>query len=521
MSEVYRILIVEDQENDYELAKREINQVLESCEFVRVETPEDFINSLLNFKPDLIVSDFTMPHFDGLSVIKLALQNAPLTPVIICTGTLNEETAAEVVKAGAVDYVLKENIKRLKQAILQALEKKQMWQERIAAEEKLRESEERYRLISNVSSDYMFSTKVNPDGSQKVNWLAGAFEAITGYTTEEYIKLGGWSFILYHDDIEQDKKDFENLKANRQVVTELRNVKKNGEIYWVKVYAHPVWDNIQNRLISIYGAVQDITERKKAEEATYNLNIELESLVKERTKELENTNADLQKEILIRAAADELIKHQLLEKEILLKEIHHRVKNNMQIIISMLHLQSSFLKDEKIVAILQDSQSRIKTMALIHERLYQTKDLASIDLTEYLNNLCAYLFTSYIFSDRNVKYFIDAGKHAFDLDTTIALGLITNELVTNSFKYAFTDESEGAITILLKKFDEENLEFSISDNGKGLPENFDYRNSNTLGLQLVCMLTEQIGGKLDVNSSNRGTAFSIVFPHENNSGSDK
>lgn len=516
MSELIRILIVEDQENDYELVKREIMQVMESYEFLRVETYEDFMDSLQNFKPDLIVSDFSLPHFDGMSVVKLTIQHSPLTPVIICTGTLNEETAAEVVKAGAVDYVLKENLKRMKQAVVLAFEKKQMWLERIAAEEKLRESEERYRLISNVSSDYMFSTTVNLDKSQKVNWLAGAFEAITGYTTEEYITLGGWSFILHPDDIEQDIKDFENLKANRQVVTELRNIKKNGEIYWVRIYAHPVWDNVQDRLISVYGAVQDITARKQAEEATCKLNLELESLVKERTIELENTNTDLQKEILIRAAADELIKHQLLEKEILLKEIHHRVKNNMQVIISMLHLQASFVKDEKIVAIMQDSQNRIKTMALIHEKLYQTKDLASIDLTEYLNNLCAYLFTSYISAERKIQYFIDTGKYTFDLDTTIALGLITNELITNSFKYAFINKNEGCIKISLKKEDDENLKFIVSDNGKGLPENFDCKNSNTLGLQLVCMLTEQIGGKLDVTSSNSGTAFSIIFPYEKN-----
>lgn len=512
MTAVIRILIVEDQENDYVLAKREIKQVIEQCEFIRVETYQDFVAALQNFKPDLIVSDFTMPHFDGLSVIKYTLQNAPLVPVIIYTGTLDEETAAETVKAGAVDYVLKDSVNRLKQATLQALEKKQLWQDRMLAEEKLKASEERYRLISAVTSDYMFSTLVNPDDTLELDWVAGAFETITGYTLEEYKSRGGWRASLHPDYVAKDDKDYLNLKKNHPVITEIQIVKKNGKTLWVKIYAHPVWDDKRNCLIGIYGAVQNINERKQAEEATYKLNLELESLVKKRTAELENTNADLKKEMAIRASAEDIIKHQLQEKEILLKEIHHRVKNNMQVIISMLNLQASFVKNKKVVGILQDSQSRIKTMALIHEKLYQSIDLASIDLTEYLKNLCAYLFTSYVSPDTLVKYSIDAEKHAVLIDTTISIGLITNELITNSFKYACIDNKECVIKIVFKKFDEENFLFSISDNGKGLPKNFDYRNSKGLGLQLVCMLTDQINGKLEVTSSNTATTFTIIFP---------
>ena len=512
MTNHYKVLIVEDQEADAELAKREIKQVLPSCEFLRVEMSENFLTSLKDFQPDIIISDYSMPHFDGLTVISLTQQFAPLVPVIIFTGSIDEETAAETVKAGAVDYVIKENIVRLKQAVLNALEKKRMWQERIDAEERLRASEERYRLISTVTSDYMFSTIINPDGSLDLNWVAGAFEKITGYSIEEYKAKGGWRGALHPEDFSIDDNDMKRLNSNQMVVSEVRTIKKNGEVLWVRVYAHPVWNENKKCLAGIYGAVQDISERKKAQEQTAKMNEELEKLVKERTIELENTNINLQKEIAERVKAEEFINYQLQEKEILIKEIHHRVKNNMQVIISILNLQASFIKNKKVISILQDSQSRIKTMALIHEKLYQTKDFSNINFSEYITNLFKYLFTSLKSPNQNVDYEIKTGSFPLEIDTTISLGLITNELVSNSFKYAFTNEVNCKIEVALIKHDENNLELIIKDNGKGLPPGFDYKNTESLGLQLVCLLTEQIQGKLDVQSSDKGTKFSIIFP---------
>jgi PAS domain S-box-containing protein len=512
MKDHIRILIVEDQPNDFELASREIKQIIKSCEFKRVENREEFLDALSQFLPDIIITDYSMPEFDGLSVISLTKQYAPLVPVIVFTGSIDEETAAETVKAGAVDYVIKENLKRIKQAIRHALEKKQMWIDQITAEEKLRASEERYRLISNVTSDYMFSTIVMPDSSLDLNWVAGAFERITGYTLEEYKIIGGWRATLHTDDVNIDKSDFAGLRANQKVVSEVRTIRKNGEILWVKIYAHPVWDTASNQLTGIYGAVQDIHERKMAEEKTIKLNFELENLVRERTMELEQANAELKIEVAERAKAETYIKQQLNEREILLKEIHHRVKNNMQVIISILNLQASFIKNKKVIEILQDSQSRIKAMALIHEKLYQTKDFANINFSEYLTNLVKYLFSSYKSPGQEIEYEIKTEPTPISIDTTISLGLITNELVSNSFKYAFAGKNSGKIIVSLKKYDAKNLIFSMKDDGKGLPPGFDYKNTESLGLQLVCLLSDQTQGKLDVESSEKGTEFIIIFP---------
>jgi PAS domain S-box-containing protein len=148
----------------------------------------------------------------------------------------------------------------------------------------LAESEERYRLISQIISDYTFSTRLNPDGTLFHHWVAGAFERITGYSYDEYMARGGWLAALHPDDREQDARDMEALRRNQQVVTEVRTFMKSGEMRWVRVWGHPVWDPVRNQLVGIYGAVQDITERKKVE-------AEREALI----RELEAKNAELER----------------------------------------------------------------------------------------------------------------------------------------------------------------------------------------------------------------------------------
>ena len=516
MDKSMRILIVEDQPYDVELAVREIKKIIKLFEFQSVDNPDDFLKAIPHFQPDLIISDYLMPLFTGLDVIRLTKEHAPLVPVIIFTGSINEETAAEAVKSGAVDYVLKDNYKRLQQAILYAIEIKKMWQERVLSEEKLRISEERYRLISSITTDYMFTAEIKKDGSHEMEWIGGAFEKMTGYTIEECKAIGGFNALVHPDDLNRSERNIKNIsESNTPNIDEFRFIKKNGEIRWVRAYAHPVWDKKEKRVVRMYGAVQDINDRKVAEEELVKLNADLENIVKERTIELERTNTNLLVEIEERTKAEELINQQLMEKEILLKEVHHRVKNNMQVIISMLNLQSSFVKNKKIVSILHDSQSRIKTMALIHEKLYQTKDFSNIDFSEYVYNLFEYLYSSFRSSNQEIEYNINIKKYQINIDTIISLGLIINELTSNSFKYAFEGMSKGKINILLDKKDDKTLVLSLDDNGKGLPANFDYKNTDSLGLQLVCLLTEQIQGKLEVKNLNKGTKFLVFFPLNN------
>ena len=126
----------------------------------------------------------------------------------------------------------------------------------------LKENETQFRLISNLTSDYLFSTRRNKDGEQETIWVAGAFEKITGYTVEEYKAIGGWRATLLEEDLEKDLEDFKKLEQNENVISEIRNYKKDGSIVWVRSYGHPIWDDKENRLEGIIGAVQDITESK-------------------------------------------------------------------------------------------------------------------------------------------------------------------------------------------------------------------------------------------------------------------
>lgn len=210
-----------------------------------------------------------------------------------------------------------------------------------------------------------------------------------------------------------------------------------------------------------------------------------------------------------RHMAEEKIKHSLQEKEVLLREIHHRVKNNMQIISSLLSLQSNSMVDEKYKKLFKESQDRIVSMALIHEKLYQSEDIERIDLKDYINDLIRSLFQSYEVS--NIELKIDVKNVFMGIDFAIPCGLIINELVTNSIKYAFSDGRRGAISILFNSLEKGFSQLDISDNGVGIPENIDINKTASLGLHLVTLLArDQLNGEINLDRNN-GTKFIIKF----------
>lgn len=197
------------------------------------------------------------------------------------------------------------------------------------------------------------------------------------------------------------------------------------------------------------------------------------------------------------------------EKEMLLKEIHHRVKNNLMVISSLLNIQSRYIKDKEALGIFRESQNRAKSMALIHERLYRSSDLKKIDFGDYIRTLARDLLSTY--SDKNslITLEFDIEDIMLDINTTVPLGLIVNELFSNCFKHAFRDTKEGKIkTIFRKEGDKYCL--IVSDNGVGFPSHIDFKNTNSMGLQLVNSLTEQINGEIVLDGSN-GTTFKITF----------
>jgi two-component sensor histidine kinase len=205
------------------------------------------------------------------------------------------------------------------------------------------------------------------------------------------------------------------------------------------------------------------------------------------------------------------LKKSVHEKDILLKEIHHRVKNNMQVISSILKLQSAYVKDKRTIELLDECRNRISSMAFIHATLYMTKDFTSINFAEYVNNIAGNLKQSYVSPDKKILLRLNVPKVFLHIDDAIPCGLIINELLSNAFKYGFAKEKSGTVGITVK-VKKENIILAIWDNGAGFPKKVDYKNTESLGLQLVISLTEQLRGKIIlVTRPGEGTKFILAF----------
>jgi PAS domain S-box-containing protein len=335
--------------------------------------------------------------------------------------------------------------------------------ERKKAEKALIVSEEKYRTIFENIQDVFFQT----DQHGILKTLSPSIERYSGYKPEDII--GKPANIFYADPYERKLliKEIENRGHVED--HELIFKTKENKLINVSINAQ-VMRNSRNEPVGIEGSIRDITERKQME-------------IK--------------------------LKKSLNEKEMLLKEIHHRVKNNLMIISSLLSLQTDYIKDKASKNIFIESQNRARSMALIHEKLYQSTDLKSINFGEYIKNLTSELFYTYRVGNSGVDIHYNIEDLKLDINTAIPLGLIANELITNSLKYAFVNGGDGVVTIEFKKVDH-NYIFMIKDNGVGLPEGFDYKNSDSLGLQLVNNLSEQIDAEIELNTTD-GTEFKIKF----------
>ncbi|RLC57878.1 MAG: hypothetical protein DRH89_02465 [Candidatus Cloacimonadota bacterium] len=215
------------------------------------------------------------------------------------------------------------------------------------------------------------------------------------------------------------------------------------------------------------------------------------------------------RDISVRKKHEQQIMRDLEEKEVLLKEVHHRVKNNMQVISSMLKLQSRYIDDKKALELFKNSQDRVKSMALIHERIYNSPDLASVNFEEYVRNLAHNLFVSSRINSNNVVLEIDIKNIAVNMNKAVPLGLIINELISNALKHAFPNERKGKLSISIKK-KKDKFELIVADDGVGCKKDLEFEKADTLGLQLVHALTQQLKGELQFNSGN-GTRFILTF----------
>jgi len=330
-------------------------------------------------------------------------------------------------------------------------------------------SEQRYRTL--VETPNFVVMLLDTEGNYL--YVSPQIQQWLGYTPEEFYRDADIRKRIVHpDDLEATEAFLEADQADVQQVMSYRWRDRGGDYRWASGAIFPIYESTEDRQIRrasmMQVVVQDITERKVVEEQ---------------------------------------ITTSLAEKEVMLKEIHHRVKNNLQIISSLLHLQSSKLNDDRLTRAFDDSQHRIRSMALIHEELYQSTDLARVEFISYLRRLSEHLFDSFGVDETRIRLVVEVEDVMLTIERAIPLSLIINELLSNALKHAFPGNRSGEIHIRLQ--DEEGGPFSltVSDDGVGFPD-IDIDSPDSLGLRLVSTLVSQLGAQIRVDRTS-GTVFIV------------
>ena len=338
------------------------------------------------------------------------------------------------------------------------------------------------------------------------------FYTMLGYTPGEFpATYDAWVALMHPDDREHVLPDLQRQIREKRPLCEIeyRLLSKDGDWIWILGRGKIVEVDDKGTPARLTGVNIDITNRRLMESEIRSLNTVLEQRVKDRTEALQKANEALEVENAQRVEAESKLKAAYDEKVMLIKEIHHRVKNNLQIIISLLNLQSRYITDESTLAAIKESQNRVRAMSLVHEKLYQADNVSKIQIRDYIRFLGNGLVQFYGAKSRGVRLTLDIGDIDATINTAIPLGLIVNELVSNSLKYAFPEGRPGEITIAVTK-EGTALHLRYRDNGVGIPETLDWKNTKSLGLRLVNTLVDQLNGTVELDRS-AGTQFTMVL----------
>jgi PAS domain S-box-containing protein len=333
------------------------------------------------------------------------------------------------------------------------------------AEEALRESEERFRALVNATSDAVY--RMSPDWTEMRELAGGVFAETRSPTT-------GWLQTYIPPDAQPEVLEtIREAVATRSVFElEHRVWRANGTMGWIHSRAVPLF-NPDGQIVEWFGTASDVTARREAEEA---------------------------------------LRNSLAEREALLNELHHRVKNNLQVVTSLLEMQADQEDDGRAFELFNEARNRVASIASIHELLYRTGAFSKVELTAYARQLVRRLISFYRV-DRRIQVAIEGDSVNLELERAVPYGLLLNELISNVCKHAFPGESAGHLTIRLAQADG-TIRVQVIDTGIGLPSAFDYRNSETLGLQLVHTLADQLGGSVQFSSQAKGTSVEINLPRE-------
>lgn len=465
MSTSIRVLILEDRSEDAELMIHELRRSHFEPEWRRVDTESEY-NAHLGWRPDVILADYSMPLLDAPRALELLHELDLDIPFIVVSGAIGEDTAVAMMRRGATDYLLKDRLARLGPAVRHALEETKLRNETRRAEQALRASEVRFCSFMNHNPAIAFIK----DADGRVVYMNNTCEQLWGASLAD--NLGKMNHQLWTADVAarlsaEDSRVLESGVAS-QILEELPA--PGGRMLQMLSFRFPIADVEGGRLLG--GVSIDISEQVRAQ------------------KDLSSA---------------------LASKEVLLQEVHHRVKNNLQIIASLLTMQADSLQDPAARRALQDSQERVQCMALIHERLNGDHEPDRLDFRAYVETLARDLFYSYGIDSDLIRLRFELEPVSLGLNQAIPCGLILNELLTNSLKYAFPNQREGEILVTLSCGEDELVKLTVADDGAGLPAEFDWKESQSLGLRIMNTLGRQLDGTVQREAS-AGTVFSLTFP---------
>jgi PAS domain S-box-containing protein len=450
-----KILIVEDEA----LTLMELETCIKSWGYQSLTafSGEEAISIAVNEEPDLIIMDIILSgKINGIKAAE-EIKKEIEVPIVYLSAYNDEITRKEAEYTLPFNFIAKPfDNNLLKYAIEMALSRHEM-------EKRVLESEARFRVVFDSVPDQIFIK----DKNSVYTMVNPALEQFFGIKSEELVGKTD-SELFTPDHVEHILKIDQNVLKGEVIKEETPPVGQSKAI--LQVIKSPMYSS-NGEIIGLCGIARDITQQKNDEE---------------------------------------IIKKSLHEKEMLMREINHRVKNNLTVISSLLSLQSSYVADEEAKGMFKDSQNRARAMALIHERLYQSKDLKRIDFADYISTLAIDLFNTYQINQDRITLDLEIEETLLDVNTAIPLGLILNELISNSLNYAFSDGKHGKINISLKKTTENQFILEVFDNGIGIPQDFDIKNTNSFGLQIVSILIDQIQGALEIDN-NGGTRFVILF----------
>jgi PAS domain S-box-containing protein len=464
MSISIRVLILEDRPEDAELMVQELRRSQFEPDWRRVDTESEY-NAHLGWQPDVILADYNMPLLDAPRALELLQELSIDIPFIVVSGAIGEDVAVAMMRQGATDYLLKDRLARLGPAVRHALSEKKLREETRKAKEAFQASEIRFYSFMNNSPAAAYIK----DEDGRVLYMNNTCEQVWGAMLGQC--AGKLDRELWPAEVaarlRANDVDVLDRGETSRMVEEISL--RNGHTVQMLSFRFPFSDAAGRRFLG--GVSVDISEQVRAERAL--------------------------------AAA-------LAAKEVLLKELHHRVKNNLQVISSLLTMQAGELRDPAAHQALEESQRRVQSMALIHEKLNQDDDLEQVDFREYAETLTRELFYSYGANSDSKMLRFELHPVWLELRQAIPCGLILNELVTNALKYAFAKNGAGEILVTLACDQNDLVKLTVSDDGAGLPPGFDWRESPSLGLRIVDILSRQIDGLVE-QVAGKGTTLSLTF----------